>query len=447
MEDIRYMSSFFLISILSLLSEYSRRFGLNLAGKIPSSVWNKRPLALIPFRLSMAKDRLASRFAVILHADVAGSTALVQRDEQLAHERIQDTFRQLSDGIENHRGRVRELRGDALLAEFERPSDAVKAALAFQASHANYNRQLNDDIRPTARVGIAMGEVIIADNTVTGAGVVLAQRVEQLSKPGGVCVTAAIHEGLPKRLPFNQTDMGEQQVKGFEEPVRVYGVELRAGEPISFLREIHQPKVSPKPTRLAVAATIVALVMAGGLLTWQKPWEPREEPTPAARMAYPLPDKPSIAVLPLDNMSDDTSQGYFAEGLTEDLITDLSKNSKLIVISGKSPYPDKGQQLKIPQVAEALGVRYVLEGSVRRSGDQMRINIQLIDAKTGGHLWADRYDGALAALQDQVSRNVVAALSLKLTPDDRDRFDNGFRNTRLTEQGASTKKVWKKNMW
>ena len=147
----------------------------------------------------MAKDRLSGKLAVILHADVAGSTALVQQDEQLAHERIQNAFRRFSEVIEKYKGRVLELRGDALLAEFERPSDAVTATLAFQADQAYYLSRLKDDLKPSIRVGIAMGEVVIADSTITGAGVVLAQRVEQLANPGGLCITAALHEALPTR--------------------------------------------------------------------------------------------------------------------------------------------------------------------------------------------------------------------------------------------------------
>ncbi len=181
----------------------------------------------------MSKDSLSGKLAVILHADIADSTVLVQQDERLAHERIQDAFRRFSETIEKYQGHVRELRGDALLADFERSSDSVTAALAFQADHASHIEQLIDEIRPVVRIGIAIGEVIIADSTVTGAGVVLAQRVEQLSEPGGVCITAAIHEGLPKRLPFNQADMGERQVKGFDEPVRVYAVSLKPGGVIS----------------------------------------------------------------------------------------------------------------------------------------------------------------------------------------------------------------------
>ena len=168
----------------------------------------------------MAKDDLSGKLAVILHADVAGSTQLVQQNEQLAHERIQDAFRRFGQTIEKYQGRILELRGDALLAEFERPSDAVTATLAFQADHTYLISRLKDNLRPTIRVGIAMGEVVIADNTVTGSGVVLAQRVEQLADPGGLCITAALHEALPKRMPFDLENLGEQVLKGFDDPVK-----------------------------------------------------------------------------------------------------------------------------------------------------------------------------------------------------------------------------------
>ena len=158
----------------------------------------------------MERDRLSGKLAVILHADIAGSTALVQQDKQLAHERIQDSFRRLSNTVERYQGSVLELRGDALLAEFARASDAVSAALSFQVDHAYYIDRLKDGLRPAIRVGIAMGEVIIADNTVTGAGVVQAQRVEQLADPGDVCITAAIQEALSERMPINLENLGEQ---------------------------------------------------------------------------------------------------------------------------------------------------------------------------------------------------------------------------------------------
>jgi class 3 adenylate cyclase len=212
----------------------------------------------------MAKDHLSGKLAVILHADVAGSTELVQQDKQLAHERIQDAFLRFSTTVENYQGHVVELRGDALLAEFERASDAVSAALSFQSDHTYHLSRLNDDLRPTLRVGIAMGEVIVADSTVTGAGVVQAQRVEQLADPGGVCVTAAIHESISKRMPFDLEDLGEQMLKGFDIPVRVYRVELSAGQSIPLPQKTSKSETSPKKPRLMVATIIIVLIVAGG---------------------------------------------------------------------------------------------------------------------------------------------------------------------------------------
>ena len=247
----------------------------------------------------MAKDPLSSKLAVILHADVAASTQLVQQDELLAHERIQDAFRRFSNSIEKYMGRVLELRGDALLAEFDRASDAVTAALAFQIDHTSHVSHHKDDLKPTIRVGIAMGEVVIADDTVTGAGVVLAQRVEQLAEPGGLCITAGLHEALPRRMPFQLENLGEQVLKGFDDPVRVYRVELSHGESIPPPQQKSHRQVSPKSWRLLVSITVVVLVVAGGIAYWTNISGPQEEPASLERMAFPLPDKPSIAVLPL----------------------------------------------------------------------------------------------------------------------------------------------------
>ena len=366
----------------------------------------------------MEKDRLSGKLAVILHADVAGSTALVQQDKRLAHERIKDTFQRFSTTIEKYQGHVVELRGDALLAEFERASDAVSAALSFQSDNAYHNSRLKDDLRPTVRVGIAMGEVIIADSTVTGAGVVQAQRVEQIADSGDVCITAAIHESLSKRMPLNLKDLGDQVLKGFDIPVRVYRVELIADQSIPPPQQDRKNETTPNKSKLIVPTIVLALVLAGGAAYWFKTQEPKVEAASIDRMAFALPDKPSIAVLPFTNMSGDAEQEYFVDGMTEDLITDISKVSGLFVIARNSVFTYKGKAVKVQQVAEELGVRYVMEGSVRRVGNQVRINAQLIDATTGGHLWAERYDGSMQdifALQDQVTRKIVSALKISLT--------------------------------
>jgi class 3 adenylate cyclase len=236
----------------------------------------------------MAKESLSGKLAVILHADVAGSTAMVQQDEQLAHERIQDAFRRFSETIEKYQGHILELRGDALLAQFESASDAVTATLAFQSDHTYLISRLKDDLRPTIRVGIAMGEIVIADNTVTGAGVVLAQRVEQLADPGGVCITAAIHEALPRRMPFDLENLGEQVLKGFDDPIRVYRVELSADQSVPAPQQGTKREVSPKTPKLILAIFVIVLVIGGGTTYWFKSQVPQEEPASVERMALPL---------------------------------------------------------------------------------------------------------------------------------------------------------------
>ena len=328
----------------------------------------------------MEKDHLSRKLAVILHADVVGSTALVQKNETLAHQRIQDAFQQFSELIKTYSGIAREIRGDALVAEFDRASDAVTAALAFQVSNGEYNSTLEEDIQPQLRIGISLGEVIIADDTITGAGVVLAQRLEQLADAGGVVVQGAVSETVPARMPFEFESMGEMTLKGFDHPVRSFAARLRPGE------ELPAPEADATP----------------------KTSEPE---------GLQVPDKPSIAVLPLDNMSGDPKQEYFSDGITEDIITELSRFSMLYVVARHSSFAFKGEKVNIKEVAEKLGVQYVVEGSVRRAGNQARITAQLIDAESGKHIWGERYDRELDdifAVQDEVTRAIVATIAAQL---------------------------------
>lgn len=356
----------------------------------------------------MSVPHRAGKFAFLLHADVAGSTSLVQQDEYLAHERIQAAFRRFGDTIARYHGRVRELRGDALLAEFERASDAVTAALVFQVDQAERNTRLDDTIRPTVRVGIAMGEVVIADRTVTGAGVVLAQRMEQLAEPGGVCITGAIHESLPQRMPFDQDSLGEREVKGFEEPVRAYAVRLRAGVAPPGPAELTRGRRSPA-ARWAMTAAIVVLICGSGLLAWHQFSAPGFEPASPEDMALPLSDKPSIAVLPFTNISDDPSFDYLSDGISEDIITALARSPWMLVMSRTSTFAFKGRAVTAQQIGKELGVHYVLEGSVQKGRDTVRVTAQLIDAADGNHLWAERFDRSgddVLAIQDAVTEKI-----------------------------------------
>jgi TolB-like protein len=221
-----------------------------------------------------------------------------------------------------------------------------------------------------------MGEVVIGDGTVTGGGVVLAQRVEQLADPGSLCITAALHEALPNRMPFDLESIGEQTLKGFDDPVHVYRVELHPGVSIPPPQQDSQSRSPIKKWQWTTALAVVVVTLTIGIAYLGKPasFAPK----------VPLPDRPSIAVLPFTNMSDDPQQEFFADGMTEDLITDISRVSGLFVIARNSVFTYKDKAVKVRQVAEELGVRYVMEGSVRRVGNQVRINAQLIDATTGG---------------------------------------------------------------
>jgi adenylate cyclase len=335
----------------------------------------------------MEKDHLSRKLAVLLHADVVGSTSLVQKNETLAHERIQASFDNFSETIKAYGGIAREIRGDALVAEFERASDAIPAALAFQALNAEFNSKLNDDIQPHLRIGISLGEVIIADNTITGAGIVLAQRLEQLAESGGVVVQGAVSETVPSRMPFEFVSLGEQVLKGFDQPVRAFAANLKQGEEL------------PTPEAEAISESA--------------------KPT-----ALPIPENPSIAVLPFTNMSGDPEQEYFADGITEDIITALSKFRWFFVVSRNSTFVYKGKAVDIKQVGRELEVRYVLEGSVRKSEHRVRISTQLIETRTGNHVWAERFDRQLDdmfELQDEITSTIAAAVEPELAGSERHR--------------------------
>jgi len=378
----------------------------------------------------MAKDHQTGKLAVILHADVAGSTQMVQQDEHLTHDQIQDAFRRFSDVINKYSGRVLELRGDALLDEFDRPSDAIVATLAFQAGHSTFLSTLTDDLKPEIRVGITMGEVVIADNTVTGAGVVLAQRVEQLADTGGLCITSAIHEGLPRRLPINFENIGEQALKGFDDPVHVYRVKLRPGEVVPPPEQSNQENFTSGRKKIAVIG-VIALVVSISLLAWLTPWGSINEKG-VADSALSGSAIPSIAVLPFDNMSDDPNQEYLSDGITEDIITDLSQLKNLAVIARNSSFTYRNTSAKVQEIGEDLGNKYILEDSVRKAGNQIRITAQLIDTDNGHHLWAGRFDRELTeifALQDEITEKIVTALSIQLNGDEQQQLSRNTTNS------------------
>jgi adenylate cyclase len=329
----------------------------------------------------MAEERVQRRLAAILAADVVGYSRLMGDDETGTLTALKEHIGALIDPtIAEHRGRIVKLMGDGVLAEFASVVDAVECAVSIQRGMADRNADTPDARRITFRIGINLGDIIIDEDDIYGDGVNIAARLEGLAQPGGVCISDVVHQSVAGKLDLAFEDLGEQTVKNIAKPVRAYSV-------------------SSGP----VADTDAA---------------PRAADTPP-----PPPDKPSIAVLPFDNMSGDPEQEYFADGIVEDLITDLSKISGLFVVARNSSSAYKGQATDIRTVATELGVRNVLEGSVRKSGQRVRINAQLIEAETGGHLWADRYDGSVDdvfELQDEVCAKVVSALSVQLTSSETD---------------------------
>jgi TolB-like protein len=321
-------------------------------------------------------ERIERKLAAILAADVAGYSRLMGFDEEGTLARLKACRGELIDPeIAEHRGRVVKTTGDGILIEFPSVVDAVRCAMDVQRGMAERNADVTDEQRIEFRVGINLGDIMIDAEDIHGDGVNIAARLEGIAEPGGICISDSSYQQVRDKLTIDFEDMGEQQLKNIARPVRVY--------------------------RLPIGRSA-----------------PRERP------ALALPDRPSIAVLPFQNMSGDPVQEYFADGMVEDIITALSRFKSLFVIARNSSFTYKGKAVDIRQVGRELGVRYVLEGSVRKAGSRLRITGQLIDAMTGAHLWADRFDGALEdvfELQDQVTEKVVTALAPRLEQAEIDR--------------------------
>jgi TolB-like protein/class 3 adenylate cyclase len=319
----------------------------------------------------MSEGRVERRLAAVLAADVAGYSRLMGADEEGTLAALKAIRRELGDPkIAEHRGRIVKTTGDGLLAEFASIVDAVRYAVEVQRAMAERNADVPAEKRIEFRIGVNLGDIIIDEGDIYGDGVNVAARLEGLTPPGGICVSRVVRDQVRDRLDVAFDDMGEQQVKNIARPVRVYRVRLGEG------RGSEAQTVAPAP--------------------------------PLA-----LPDMPSIAVLPFQNLSGDPEQQYFVDGMVEEIITALSRIRWLFVIARNSSFTYKSQSVDLKQVGRELGVRYVLEGSVRKAGSRVRITGQLIDATTGAHLWADRFDGSMEdvfELQDKVAANVAGVI-------------------------------------
>ena len=324
----------------------------------------------------MAEERVKRRLAAILIADVVGYSRMMEADEEGTRARLRKLHADIIDpGIAADGGRIVKTSGDGTLVEFPSAVDAVRNAVRTQAVIREYNRATPKDRKIVYRVGINVGDIIVEGDDIFGDGVNVASRLEGLCKPGEVYISGNVYEHIKDKLPVAYEDLGEQTVKNISNPVRMY--------------RVFDANTQDTPAK------------------------------PTATNPPPPPDKPSIAVLPFDNMSNDPEQEYFSDGLVEDLITDISKISGLFVIARNSSFAFKGQAIDVKEIAKKLGVKHIVEGSVRKMGSRLRINAQLIDAETGGHLWAERYDGELENIfefQDDIRDQIVAALRVTLTP-------------------------------
>jgi adenylate cyclase len=376
------------------------------------------------------------KLAAIFSTDVQGYSRLMGNDEEATIRTLKTYRAVITTHIEHHHGRVVDSPGDNLLAEFASAVDGVKSAAAIQQELKTRNAELEDHRKMQFRIGLNVGDVIADEGRLYGDGVNIAARLEGLADPGGICISGNVHEQVRNKLSLECEYIGEREVKNIANPIRVYKVELEpyieAAPMVSQARQVPsraKGKGLSPPWLMAALAVGLILVVGAGVLVF-RPFSPQLSPPaktepPRATSALSLPDKPSLAVLPFTNLSGDPEQEYFSDGMTETLITDLSKLASLFVISRNSVFTYEGQTVKPEQVSQELGVRYVLEGSVQKAADRVRITTQLIDTQTGGHVWAERYDRELQdifALQDEITQKIVFALKVTLSPEEQARF-------------------------
>jgi len=365
----------------------------------------------------MAEKGFKRKLAAILSADVEGYSRLMGDDEE-ATVRTLTAYREvLTTLIQQHNGKVLDSPGDNLLAEFVSVVDGVQCAVAVQKEIKARNDELPENRRMQFRIGINLGDVIQEEERIYGDGVNIAARLEGLADPGGICISKTAFDQIESKLPYGYEFLGDQPVKNIAKPIGAYRVLLEPRVTVAGVPE--KDKRSPMkrmPILIGIAAVVVLAVAVGIWQLYSR--RPTIEPASVEKMAFPLPEKPSIAVLPFNNLSGDSTQDYIADGISENIISALSNISEMFVIARNSTFTYKGKPVKVQQVSEELGVRYVLEGSTQKIGNRIRITAQLIDATSGHHLWSGKYDRDikdLFVLQDEITLEIIRAMQVQLT--------------------------------
>jgi adenylate cyclase len=362
----------------------------------------------------VSEESTKRKLVAILSADVKGYSRLMADDEEATVRTITAYREVMVSHIRRHNGRVVDAKGDNVLAEFPSVVDAVRCSVEVQNELKGRNAELQDHRRMQFRIGVNLGDVIEEEEAIYGDGVNVAARLEALAGAGGICISGTAYDHVKNKLTLGYEYLGEQTVKNIPEPVRVYKVLMEPEAAGKLIGEKKRPRISLKSV-IAILVVLIALAVWNFYL--RKP-STLVEVASVERMAFPLPDKPSVAVLPFANMSGDPSQEYIGDGISENIITALSNISEIFVIARNSTFTYKGKPVKVQQVSEELGVRYVLEGSVQKAGHRVRVTAQLVDATTGQQLWAERYDRELKdlfALQDEITVKILTALQVQLT--------------------------------
>jgi adenylate cyclase len=365
----------------------------------------------------MNSENVKRKLTAILSADVQGYSRLMEDDEQATVETITAYREVMTNLIQTHHGSVKDAKGDNVLAEFPSIVDAIQCAVVIQKELKIKNDELPEKRRMAFRIGVNLGDVIEKEDTIYGDGVNIAARLESLAEGGGICISGTAFDQVGKKLSLGYKYLGEQKVKNIEKPIRAYKVLVESDAVGRVIGE--RRKLKRWHWAGIIAGVLILFLGASTAAIWSIYFRlPDVKSIPKEERELKLPEGPSIAVMPFVNMSGDADQDYFSDGLTENIITGLSAVPQLLVIARNSTFSYKGKAVKVQEIARELGAQYVVEGSVQKSNNRLRVTAQLIDAKTGAHVWAEHYDRELKeifAVQDEITIKIIKALRIKLT--------------------------------